>query len=118
MECEGRMSPTLDGLHSMMGSDMEDGVLLNVLANGNSYGELLNLKAQNDEVFLDDLTGQHLDPALVREARAKEMEYVRSKSLWIKKQVKDCLDKTSRPPVTVRWVDINKGDEKSPDIRS
>ena len=73
------MSPTSVGFHSLMGSDLGDEVLLNMLEAGNSYGELLNLKVESKEVFLDDLTGQQLDPALVRAARAKDMEYVRSK---------------------------------------
>ena len=64
------------------------------------------------------MTGQLLDPVLVREARAKEMEYVRSKGLWAKRPVRECLDRTGRPPVTVRWVDTNKGDDNCPNIRS
>ena len=32
--------------------------------------------------------------------------------------MKECLDRTGRPPVTVRWVDTNKGDDKCPNIRS
>ena len=57
-----------------MGRDLEDEVPLNMLEAGNSYGELLKLKVENEEVFLEDLTGQELDPTLVREARSKEME--------------------------------------------
>ena len=105
MACDGRMSPTSVGLYSLMGSDLEDAVPLNMLGAGHWYGELLKLKVGKEEVFLDDLTGQQLDPALVREARAKEMEYVRSKGLCFKKPVKECWDKTGRPPV--RWVDTN-----------
>ena len=82
------------------------------------YGEILKLRVENAKEFRDDLTGQLLDPQLVREARATEMEYVRSKGLWAKRPVKECLDKTGRPPVTVRWVDTNKGDDKCPNIRS
>ena len=74
MECDGRMSQASVGLHILVGSDIENEVLLNMLEAGNSYGELLKLKAENEEVFLDDLTGQRLDLALIREARAKEME--------------------------------------------
>ena len=118
IRCDGRMSPTSVGLQSLMGSDMEDEVPLTMLEAGNSYDELLRFKVDNEEVFLDDLTGQQVDPALVREARAKEMEYVRSKGLWIKKPVEECWHKTGRPPVTVRWVVTNKGDDKVPNIRS
>ena len=117
MECDGRMSPTSVGVHSLMGSDLEDEGLLNMLVAGNSYGELLKLKVEIEEVFLDYLIGQQLDPTLVLEARSKEMEYVRPKGLWIKNPLKECWDKTGRPPVTV-CVDINKGDNKVPNICS
>ena len=55
MECDGRMGPTSVGLHSLMGSEREDEVTLNMLEAGNSYGELLMVKVENEEVFLDDL---------------------------------------------------------------
>ena len=53
MECDGRMSHTSVGLHIWMGSDLEDEVPLNMLEAGNSYGELLKLKVENEEVFHD-----------------------------------------------------------------
>ena len=46
------------------------------------------------------------------------MQYVREKGLWIKRTIKECWDKTGRPPVTVRWVETNKGDDVNPNIRS
>ena len=51
----------------------------------NSSGEVLKVRLEGGEEYRDDLTGQLLDPVLVREARAKEMEYVRSKGLWVKR---------------------------------
>ena len=60
----------------------DDGGLVQL---GNSHGELLKLKIEGSQEFRDDLTGQLLDPELVREARAKEMEYVKSKGLWVKR---------------------------------
>ena len=32
--------------------------------------------------------------------------------------MRECWDKTNRPPVTVRWVETNKGDDVNPNIRS
>ena len=46
------------------------------------------------------------------------MQYVRDKGLWIKRSIKECWDKTGRPPVTVRWVETNKEDDVCPNIRS
>ena len=45
MECDGRMSPTSVGLHSLMGSDLEGEMPLNLLEAEISYGELLKLKS-------------------------------------------------------------------------
>ena len=67
---------------------------------------------------MDDLTGQKLDPVLCRLARQKEMDFIREKGLWVKRSVKECYDRTKRPPVTVRWVETNKGDDVNPNIRS
>ena len=113
MEFDGKMTRGYVGMHAMA-ADVDNELLV-----VDSYqSELLKMQVSGDEEFRDYLIGQLLDPQLVREARAKEMEHVRSKGLWVKKPVKECLDKTGRPPVTVRWVDTNKGDDKCPNIRS
>ena len=68
--------------------------------------------------FRDDLSGQVLRDDLVHEARAKELEYFHSKGVWVKAPVSEARRRTGRPPVTVRWVDVNKGDELVPKYRS
>ena len=40
-----------------------------------------SMKAE-DEAFRDDLTGQLLNPELVKKARKKELEYFTSKGVW------------------------------------
>ena len=68
--------------------------------------------------YRDDLTGQVLRDDLVREARAKELKYFHSKGVWTK-VAKDVAKRTTgRPPISVRWVDVNKGDEMTPNYRS
>ena len=67
---------------------------------------------------MDDLTGQRLDSTLVKAARKLEMDYVKSKGLWLKKPTKECFERTGKPPGSVRWADTNKGDDKSPNTRS
>ena len=59
--------------------------------------------------FRDDLSGQVLRDDLVHEARAKELEYFHSKGVWVKAPVSEARRRTGRPPVTVRWLDVNKG---------
>ena len=41
----------------------------------NKQGEVLKVQVEGDQVFKDDLTGQLLNPELVRAARANELEY-------------------------------------------
>ena len=68
--------------------------------------------------FKDDMTGQVLRDDLVTEARKKELEFFSAKGVWIKVPVQRAFDRTGRPPISARWVDINKGDEIEPNYRS
>ena len=83
-----------------------------------SDGSVLKVQLQNDEVFKDDLTGQLLPPDLVKLARKKELEYFDGKLVWEKKPMSEARRVTGKPPVTVRWVDVNKGDNLNPNVRS
>ncbi len=68
--------------------------------------------------YKDDLTGQVLRDDWVKEARAKELLYFHSKGVWRKVPRHEARARTGRPPISVRWVDVNKGDEQSPNYRS
>ena len=68
--------------------------------------------------FRDDLSKQVLKDSLVHEARRKELDYFASKGVWRKKTRAEAFRRTGRPPITVRWVDVNKGDEQNPRYRS
>ena len=81
-------------------------------------GEVMKVQIEHEPVFRDDLTGQLLDPALVKLARAKELEYFDAKCVWEKRALGEARRVTGKPPVTVRWVDVNKGDNQNPNIRS
>ena len=70
------------------------------------------------EVFKDSVTGQALDPVLVRAARRKEMEYFKSKNVWTKKPISEAYERMGKTPITVKWVDTNKGDDVEPNYRS
>jgi hypothetical protein len=41
-----------------------------------------------------------------------------SKGVWIKKPRGEATRRTGRPPISVRWVDVNKGDDQNPKYRS
>ena len=68
--------------------------------------------------YKDDLTGQPLRDDLVRSARAKELEFFCSKGVWVKVPRQRSFERTGKPPISVRWVDVNKGDEHEPNYRS
>ena len=68
--------------------------------------------------YRDDLTGQILKDELVVAARIKELEYFTRKGVWVKVPRQRARQATGHPPITVRWVDVNKGDEMNPNYRS
>ena len=70
------------------------------------------------ERFVDDLTGLPLPPELCRAARRKEIEYFRSKGVWDMRSINEARRVMRRPPISVRWVETNKGDDQNPNIRS
>ena len=83
-----------------------------------SSGAIFHVRIANEPVYRDDLTGQLLPPELVRAARSKELEYFNAKKVWVKRAIGEARRVTGRPPITVRWVDVNKGDNENPNIRS
>ncbi len=70
------------------------------------------------EGFKDSVTGQPLRADLVRAARQLELEYFDAKQVWEKRPRSEALAKTAKAPITVRWIDTNKGDDDHPNYRS
>ena len=68
--------------------------------------------------FRDDLSGQMLKDCLVHEARAKELAYFKSKGVWQKRPLSEARKVTGKGAISVRWVDVNKGDDANPKYRS
>ena len=66
----------------------------------------------------DDISGKELDWELVAAARAEEMEEFRKHEVYVKVPIAKCWGKTGKKPIGVRWVDINEGDQVSPEYRS
>ena len=61
-------------------------------------------------VYVDSVTGQPLDSALVNKARALELDYFESKRVWEKRPYAEAVAKLGKRAISVRWVDTNKGD--------
>ena len=74
--------------------------------------------ADRDGQYFDDLTGQPLDAKLVREARRKELDYFEAKGVWRRAPTDECRRVMGRNPILVRWVDVSRGDDVHPNIRS
>ena len=70
-----------------------------------------------DAVY-DDIAGQQLDGTLAGEARMNELEGLSNMGVWDVVDKGERHQKTGNPPIRGRWVDINKGDDKSPVYRS
>ncbi len=68
--------------------------------------------------YRDDVTGQVLKDALVKEARDKELKYFYDKGVWTKRPKQEARHRTCKKAISVRWVDTNKGDDLNPRYRS
>ena len=55
---------------------------------------------------------------MCRTARATELDYFRDKEVWTVRKVNEALRRTGKPPITERWVEVNKGDGLDSTIRS
>ena len=67
------------------------------------------------EEYWDDVNGGFLDPRLTREARRLELDWVMKEKVYSCCRPEDAKDQR---PIAMRWVDTNKGDLKSPVVRS
>ena len=68
--------------------------------------------------YWDDITGKELNPEKVVLARAEEMKEFAKHNVYTKVPLAQCWARTNKRPIGVRWVDINKGDDKNPKYRS
>ena len=61
----------------------------------------------NWQRYWDDMSGKELKGDLVRAAREEELETVKKMKVWVKVDREQCFRETGRPPIKLRWVDIN-----------
>ena len=102
---DGRLKPGCVGIQAM-----DDDAKVHVSLYGPEQGYSGKYK--------DNLTGQVLKDELVMAARMKELDYFNRKGVWVKVPKQRARQKTGRQPISVRWVDVNKGDELAPNYRS
>ena len=63
------------------------------------------------------MTGEGLDPKEVWKARLKEIGYINQKAVW-KKIPRAEAQMRGIKVIGTRWIDVNKGDAKRPELRS
>ena len=68
--------------------------------------------------YTDEITGATLDAPLVKAARKEELDWVRKQGVWTVVPTSMCWDETGKNPITLKWVDVNKGDEENKRYRS
>ena len=59
-----------------------------------------------------------MDPRLVEAARKEEIEEIRRMNVYKKVPREQCVRETGLAPVGTRWVDVNKGDSATQNVRS
>ena len=79
---------------------------------------VMALATQDGKAYKDALTGQPLQTDLVEAARKKELEYFAEKCVWRLRPRSEAYERMGKPPITVKWVDVNKGDDDVPNYRS
>ena len=87
-------------------------------AQGHTDNEDGQLAAWPTKDVYDEITGAALSPELVRQARAEEIKFMLDWGVWERARVTYCWRETGKAPIGSKWVDVNKGDEKKPLIRS
>ena len=66
----------------------------------------------------DDVSGEALSPAMVVAARKEEIKYFHDMKVYKKVPRAKCFEATGKAPISVRWIDVNKGDTSAPNYRS
>ena len=98
-----------------------DGVMLDAddemaaMADGCDWQTLI---ASRPDRFVDDLTGLPLVPDLCRAARLQEIDYFKAKGVWELRSIDEAIRRMGRRPISVPWVETNKGDDNNPNVRS
>ena len=67
---------------------------------------------EEDEQLIDSISGALLDPNLVREARRKDIDFVHQLGVY-ENVPEGCA--VGKNKVSIKWVDINKGDASKPE---
>ena len=68
-------------------------------------------------MHFDAKTGKELDERTVAVARKEEIEFMRQIKLYDNVGWVESIRMTGRPPVSTKWVEVDKGTAEKPDVR-
>ena len=77
-----------------------------------------SLVSEDWSTFSDEISGKALETTMVQAARAEEIDFANRYGVWTPVPIQQAWDRTGRGPISSRWIDVNKGDEKRPQYRS
>jgi hypothetical protein len=77
----------------------------------NEMGDVEEEDHEGDELAWDDVHGGELPIEEVKKGRKEEVGFMNRRKLWTLRPIKECFEKTGKPPVSTRWVDTNKAHE-------
>ena len=58
----------------------------------------------DDGLYLDERTGEALDPNLVRIAEGEEIAFLKRIDLYVETDIAECLAKTGKTPISTKLV--------------
>ncbi len=67
---------------------------------------------------IDDVSEEELDHKLLMEARCEELKYFKDTRVYEYATIDECKNATGRPPIGVRWAEINRRDRARPNYRA
>ena len=68
--------------------------------------------------YIDEYTGELLEPSLIRAAIVEELHYLNDKRNWELEDLSKVKQTADAIHVRTRWVLCNKGDAENPDMRA
>ena len=75
-------------------------------------------KDEDDRIYVDDITGVQLPTEEVLKARQEELQGIHKQKIYEKRTLDECWEVTGKTPITLKWIDRNKGDSLHPNYRS
>eukprot|EP00971_Amphidinium_carterae_P154556 3065173-Amphidinium_carterae.1 len=83
-----------------------------------SFGEVIVRELYSQCDFVDEYTGMPLPQELVLAARAEELDDYQNMEVFREVPTSEAYAVTGKPPISCRWIDLNKGDQQRMKVRS